>query len=154
MPVERPTPLDRAWIAAHIPHKDRMCLIDEVLQYDAERIRCVSRGVKAADHPLRAHGRLGAACGIEIAAQAMAVHGALLAPAQSAAPRFGMLASVRGVQFHSLRLDDVAEELICDARRLAGDEGTAVYEFELISGSCRLLSGRAAVVLDAQGLIR
>ena len=84
----------------------------------------------------------------------MAVHGALLGPAGSAAPRFGMLASVRGVQFHSLRLDDVAEELICDAGRLAGDEGSAVYEFELISGSSRLLSGRAAVVLDALALIR
>ena len=29
------------------------------------------------DHPLRAHGRLGVACGVELAAQAMAVHGAL-----------------------------------------------------------------------------
>ena len=40
---------------------------------------------RAADNPLRAHGRLGAACGIEYAAQAMAVHGALLAPPDSAA---------------------------------------------------------------------
>ena len=152
MPVAPAAPLDRAWIAAHIPHQGRMCLLDEVLQYDAHRIRCRSGGHRAADHPLRAHGRLGAACGIELAAQTMAVHAALLAPAAGARPRFGVLASVRGVRFWSLRLDDVAGDLICDARRIAGDEGTAVYEFELCSGTRRLLSGRAAVVLDAEGL--
>src|SRR5262250_1492609 len=72
-------PLDHAWIEQHIPHKGRMCLLDEVLSWDAARIRCRSGSHRAADNPLRAHGRLGAACGIEYAAQAMAVHGALVA---------------------------------------------------------------------------
>ena len=56
-----------------------MCLLDEVLSWDATRIRCRSNTHRTADNPLRAHGRLGAACGIEYAAQAMAVHGALVA---------------------------------------------------------------------------
>ena len=72
-------PLDRDWIEQHIPHKGRMCLLDEVLSWDALRIRCRSGTHRAADNPLRAHGRLGVACGIEYAAQAMAVHGALCA---------------------------------------------------------------------------
>ena len=152
MPVEQTAPLDRAWIAAHIPHQGRMCLLDEVLHFDAAHISCRSGGHRAPDHPLRAHGRLGAGCGIEFACQAMAVHGALFAPSASAGPRFGFLASVRGVRFYVHRLDDVAGDLICDARRIAGDEGTAVYEFELRSAASPLVSGRAAVVLDTERL--
>ena len=74
-----PVPLDHAWIEQHIPHKGRMCLLDAVLSWDATRIRCRSASHRTPDNPLRAHGRLGAACGIEYAAQAMAVHGALVA---------------------------------------------------------------------------
>jgi predicted hotdog family 3-hydroxylacyl-ACP dehydratase len=32
-------PLDHAWIAAHIPHSGSMCLLDQVVEWDAERIR-------------------------------------------------------------------------------------------------------------------
>jgi predicted hotdog family 3-hydroxylacyl-ACP dehydratase len=146
--------LNRAWIEAHIPHQGRMCLLDEVVNWSAEGISCRSGGHRAADHPLRAHGRLGVACGIEFAAQAMAVHGALIADAHDAhdahdaKPPAGILASVRGVRLHVARLDDVQSDLICDALRIAGDRGSILYEFELHSATMRLLSGRATV-LDA-----
>ena len=55
------------------------------------------------------------------------------------------------MRFFVLRLDDVAGDLICDAVRVAGDAGTALYEFELRSVDVRLVSGRATVVLDAHG---
>jgi predicted hotdog family 3-hydroxylacyl-ACP dehydratase len=58
------------------------------------------------------------------------------------------------MQFHALRLDDVQGDLICDAVRVAGDRGTALYEFELRAGATRLLRGRATVVLDANERIR
>ncbi len=77
----RPMRLNRDWIEAHIPHQGRMCLLDEVIEWSPERIRCRIGGHRAADHPLRSHGRLGISCGIELAAQAMAVHGALIADA-------------------------------------------------------------------------
>ncbi len=155
--------LDHTWIEHHIPHRGRMCLLDEVIVWDADRISCRSGSHRSADNPLRAHGRLGIACGVEYAAQAMAVHGALLAgalePAADAAtavaaaapagPVAGYLAGMRGVRFHVLRLDDVRGDLICDAARVAGDRGTALYEFELRSGTTRLLQGRATVILDA-----
>jgi predicted hotdog family 3-hydroxylacyl-ACP dehydratase len=143
--------LNRAWIEAHIPHKGRMCLLDEVVDWSAERISCRGGGHRAPDHPLRAHGRLGIACGIEFAAQAMAVHGALVGGAfesrggPGSKPLAGILASVRGVRLHVARLDDVQSDLICDARRIAGDRGSILYEFELRSATMRLLSGRAAV---------
>jgi predicted hotdog family 3-hydroxylacyl-ACP dehydratase len=154
--------LDRAWIERHIPHHGRMCLLDEVLSWDADRISCSSGSHRAAGNPLRARGQLGIACGIEYAAQAMAVHGGALEvrppsagspPAGAASPgspAAGFLAGVRGVEFHVLRLDDVPGDLICDAVRVAGDRGTALYEFELRSAATRLLTGRATVVLEAK----
>jgi predicted hotdog family 3-hydroxylacyl-ACP dehydratase len=141
--------LNRGWIEAHIPHKGRMCLLDEVLDWETDRIRCASGGHGDAEHPLRAHGRLGIACGIEIAAQTMAVHGALSAAGTHDRPRAGLLAGVRSVLMYAPRLDDVRTDLICEATRMAGDAGTALYEFELSSAGTILLRGRATVVLDA-----
>ena len=64
--------------------------IDEVVEWSAERIVCSSGGHRASDHPLRSHGRLGIACGIELAAQTMAVHGAILAEGSADRPRAGL----------------------------------------------------------------
>jgi predicted hotdog family 3-hydroxylacyl-ACP dehydratase len=140
--------LNRGWIESHIPHSGRMCLLDEVLEWETDRIRCASGGQRAADHPLRAYGRLGIACGIEIAAQTMAVHGALSAGDSGSRPRAGLLAGVRGVHMYAARLDDAPADVICEATRVAGDEATALYEFELSSAGSILLRGRATVVLD------
>jgi predicted hotdog family 3-hydroxylacyl-ACP dehydratase len=153
-------PLDRSWIEQHIPHKGRMCLLDEVLNWDATQIRCRSTTHRTVDNPLRAHGRLGAVCGIEYAAQAMAVHGALvgasapLASSMSVQVRdslgasVGYLASVRGVTLHVGRLDDLDTDLIACAERLAGDARTVLYEFTVRSAAQLLLEGRASIVID------
>ena len=148
--------LNRAWIESRIPHHGRMCLLDEVIDWSAARVSCRSGTHREPDNPLRAFGRLGIACGIEYAAQAMAVHGALVAGGASLAgapaagtPAAGFLAAVRDVRFHSLRLDDVRGDLICDAVRMAGDATTALYQFELRSDAAPLLRGRATVVFDA-----
>ena len=143
-------PLDRQWIESHIPHRGSMCLLDAVMAWTADRIRCRTRTHLSADNPMRAHGRLGIACGIEYAAQAMAVHGALSHEA-AAAPAVGFLAGVRGVLFHVERLDDVPGDLLCEVVRVAGDRGSALYEFELRGADRTLLSGRATVILDASG---
>jgi predicted hotdog family 3-hydroxylacyl-ACP dehydratase len=154
-------PLDRQWIEQHIPHKGRMCLLDEVLSWDAVRIRCRSATHRSADNPLRLHGRLGAACGIEYAAQAMAVHGALIAasaPLASTVARsvrgsigssVGYLASVRNVSLRVERLDDLEADLIAAAERVTGDGRTVLYEFSVTSGRQLLVSGRASIVFDA-----
>ena len=133
------TSLDHAWIAAHIPHHGSMCLLERVLAHDAQQVRCVAHSHRFADNPLRAHGRLAAACGIEYAAQAMAVHGAL---------RPGFLASVRSAVLHVGRLDDIEQDLLVDALCVTGDSGTVLYDFALRAGDRLLLEGRAAIVLD------
>jgi predicted hotdog family 3-hydroxylacyl-ACP dehydratase len=148
--------LDRSWIEQHIPHKGRMCLLDEVLNWDATQIRCRC----TRDNPLRAYGRLGAVCGIEYAAQAMAVHGALVgasAPLASAMSQqvresvgaaVGYLASVRSVSLHVERLDDLENDLIACAEHLAGDARTVLYEFSVTSAQRLVLEGRASIVID------
>lgn len=141
------TLFDHAWIAAHIPHHGSMCLLDSVIAHDAQQVRCIARSHRASDNPLRAHGRLAAACGIEYAAQAMAVHGALLAA--GAEPRPGFLASVRGAVLHVGRLDDIEQDLMVDAVRVTGDSGTVLYDFSVRAGERLLVEGRAAIVLDA-----
>lgn len=143
--------LDHAWLLAHLPHQGSMCLLDAVTEWDAQRIRCTASSHRAPDNPLRAHDRLDAACGIEYAAQAMAAHGALLAAADGA-PRAGYLASVRGVDLHVARLDDIAADLEVEAERLSGDDTTILYGFRVSAAGRELLSGRAAVVLDADKL--
>lgn len=145
------TPLDHAWIAAHIPHQGSMCLLDAVKEWSDSAITC--RAISHADpaNPLRAEGRLGAANGIEYAAQAMAIHGALIA-GDDASPRQGYLTSVRSVSLHVARLDDLPGELDVQAERLSGDNNNILYQFSLSHAGRCLLEGRAAVVLDAAAL--
>jgi predicted hotdog family 3-hydroxylacyl-ACP dehydratase len=143
--------LDRRWIESHIPHQGTMCLLDEVLTWDAARVRCRSSTHRTATNPLRAHDRLGAVCGIEYAAQAMAVHGALIASAGATIgtnpPRVvGYLATVRNVTLHVARLDDIETDLVATAELVTGDERTALYGFSVSSGERVLLEGRAAIV--------
>ena len=70
--------LDHDWIARHIPHQDGMCLLDAVESWDEQRILCRSTSHRSPHNPLRSGERLSAICGVEYAAQSMAIHGALL----------------------------------------------------------------------------
>jgi len=144
--------LDHAWITRHIPHQGSMCLLDCVEAWDQQRIQCRASSHRAADNPLRADGRLGTACGIEYAAQAMAVHGALLAPPDSTLARVGYLVSVRGTQLHVPRLDDIVADLRVEATCITHSENNILYQFSVSAAGRLLLEGRAAVVLDIDAL--
>ncbi|HYO27188.1 MAG TPA: hotdog family protein [Azonexus sp.] len=143
--------LDHAAIAARIPHQGSMCLLDAVVDWSATAISCRAISHTDPHNPLRAEGRLGAAAGIEYAAQAMAVHGALIANSGER-PRQGYLASVRGVQLHVARLDDLPGELGIQAEYLSGDGTNILYRFSVSHAGQCLLEGRAAVILDARFL--
>lgn len=143
--------LDRAAIAARIPHQGSMCLLDAVIDWTPATIRCTAGSHRRADNPLRDGDRLGVAAGIEYAAQAMALHGGLIAD-DNKPPRQGYLASVRSVNFHTLRLDDLHVDLLVEAERLSGDANQVLYRFAVSAGGRALLDGRAAVILDAAAL--
>ena len=133
-----------------IPHAGAMCLLDGVVHWDTARIRCLSRSHRDQGNPLRAAGQLPALCGIEYAAQAMAVHGRL-AVIVGDRPRAGYMASLRDVVCRATRLDDLEDDLVIDAERLMGDGERVIYQFTLRAGEVEVLRGRAAVVLDASG---
>ena len=146
-----PATLDRAGIAARIPHSGSMCLLDGLLSWSVDEIRCRAGNHADPSHPLRTAQGLLAPCAIEYAAQAMALHGSLCATAQDAAPTLGWLASARAVRLHLPRLDLAPGPLVVRALRLAGGTGQALYRFELLDAMGRLLvDGRAAVVLNTR----
>lgn len=140
------TPINRNQIAAMIPHAGSMCLLDSVLNWDASSIRALTRSHKRRDNPLRrADDSLGIACGVEIAAQAMAVHGSLTSAGAGQASE-GYLASVRDLRLRATRLDSLDGALVIDAERLMGDDRCATYRFALGGGGVELVSGRATVL--------
>ena len=144
--------LDHAWIASHIPHQGSMCLLKNVHAWNDDKIECRADSHRALDNQLRAHGQLGIACGVEYAAQAMAVHGALLAPANSPRPKVGYLVSVRGVTMAVTRLDDINTDLVITANCMMANDSNMLYQFTVCANDKVLLEGRAAVVLNADSL--
>ena len=141
------TVLERADIAARIPHQGRMCLLDRVRAWDAASVTCTTGSHRDPDNPLRSTGGLLSPCAIEYAAQAMALHGALVAPPEGG-PRPGFLASVRDVRFAVQRLDRLPGDLEVAVWRLAGSGSQVLYQFRVASDGATVAEGRAAVVLD------
>jgi predicted hotdog family 3-hydroxylacyl-ACP dehydratase len=145
--------IEKPGIARLIPHAGAMCLLDGVLDWDGTRIRCVTTSHRDMGNPLRRSGQLGILCGVEYAAQAMALHGSLASAgagtARSASAGAGYLASLRDLACHTDRLDLLTGMLIVEAERLHGDAERAIYGFALRHDDRILLNGRAAVVLKA-----
>ena len=139
--------IERATIANLIPHAGDMCLLDCVTMWTADAIRCTTASHRQPHHPLACNGVLSAACGVEYAAQAIAVHGALLRGHSARAPR-GLLVSVRALTISSPRLDSLHGELVIYATRLAGETQQMSYQFMLSGDGRVVLQGRVAVILD------
>jgi predicted hotdog family 3-hydroxylacyl-ACP dehydratase len=139
--------LNRQWIEARIPHQGTMCLLDGVDSHDEDTIVCSALSHRSPGNPLRDEAGLGIAAGIEYAAQAMAVHGALRDGATATAGG-GYLVSARDVTWSVQRLDSLAGPLSVRAQRLSGTASNVMYRFSLHADGSEILSGRATVVLD------
>jgi predicted hotdog family 3-hydroxylacyl-ACP dehydratase len=143
--------LNHDQIARLLPHTGAMVLLDSVLDYDAERIHCIA-DPHVADHPLREAGRLPAWCGIEYAAQAMAVHSGLCTATPSLdAGQQGFLAVARDIVMAQPELDGLPGEIDIHAEKIFADSGRSLYAFRLESQGQLIVSGRATVVLQARG---
>ncbi|KQP11851.1 hypothetical protein [Pseudorhodoferax sp. Leaf267] len=140
--------LDHAGIAALIPHSGSMCLLAQMAHWDADRIVCTADSHRDPANPLRTASGLLAPCAIEYAAQAMALHGALIGQATGAPATPGYLASARGVQLHRLRLDELPGDLRIEVTRQAGDAQQILYQFSVQHAGQPVAEGRAAVVLN------
>jgi predicted hotdog family 3-hydroxylacyl-ACP dehydratase len=138
--------LDGAQLRALLPHAGNMCLIEEVLSWDARGLHARTRTHLDCAHPLRRNGKLDALHLIEYGAQAMALHGGLCARArgQRAAP--GWLAAVREFRCAVERLDDLAAPLEVYVEQLHAGARGWLYAVRACCGARELGGGRIGVM--------
>ncbi len=139
--------LNAAQIARLIPHQGDMCLLAGVTQYDPQSITCRATSHRLVTNPLRENGLLHAICGVEYAAQAMAIHGSLISGQSDKPPRGGRLAGVRSLDLKVHRLDDIEVDLEINATQVMGDNNSMVYEFTVAAAGRHLLNGKATVIV-------
>ncbi|MCC8362988.1 phosphotransferase [Lysobacter sp. A6] len=139
--------IGREVIESLVPHAGAMCLWDEVIAWDATRVELRSNGHRDAAHPLRSGDLLRAVHLCEYGAQAMAVHGGLLARERGGVAPPGMLVALRGVELHCARIDDLPGPLECDAEALIASDDAQQYRFAIRHRGTLLAEGRAAVML-------
>jgi predicted hotdog family 3-hydroxylacyl-ACP dehydratase len=127
-----------------LPHAGAMVHVDEIVYADPMRIECRTQAHLRAGFPLAVDGRVSSLCGIEIAAQAMALHAAAGDPAHRV--QAGRLASVSDIEVLHDRLDDRPGPLHVEAiLEQAGARGSA-YRFSVAAGGDVLVRGRALVM--------
>jgi predicted hotdog family 3-hydroxylacyl-ACP dehydratase len=137
----------RELILSLIPHQDSMCLLDEVVEWDPSRIHCRSASHRSADHPLRNATGLRAIHLCEYGAQAMAVHGGLLASAAGGRAQPGLLVSLRAVRIARSFVHDLAGSLDVHAEKLIDTASSWQYAFRVEHEGAVLAEGRAAVMV-------
>jgi len=138
--------VERAEFECIIPHKGTMCLLDKVLEWDQENIHCTSMSHTRLDNPLRKDGQLSSVHAIEYGAQAMAIHGGLIAIAKGEAPGGGYLVAVRNVELKCQTLNDIDTPLNIHAKRVLGSGGNLIYEFIVKDDKDILASGKVTVI--------
>jgi len=119
-----------------------MVLLDRIEDWGPDFITASTASHRDPGNPLRHAGRLPAIAGIEIAGQAMAVHGRLIG---DRTPKRGVLGSLRELKLRAAYLDDVPGSLTIEARLLTGWGKACAYHFTLKAGARILVEGRAAV---------
>ena len=138
--------LDKSHWQGLIPHSGAMCLLDAVVDWNEESIHARAASHRDPHNPLRADGRLHAVNLCEYGAQAMAVHGGLLARRDGNATAPGLLVSLREVKLYIARIDDLTDELDVHARRLLAGAEAMQYAFRIEHAGSLLAEGRAAVM--------
>ena len=137
--------LDHADIAARLPHAGRMCLLDRVLHWDERSIGCRVVSHRDADNPLSESAGLATFAGIELAAQAAAVHGELLRGEDLSGgrlPRRGVLAALKNVIVARQWLHDIVGDLLVETTLLHSDAAGGIFSFALFDGTECVLSGQ------------
>jgi predicted hotdog family 3-hydroxylacyl-ACP dehydratase len=136
----------RAQIERLVPHAGAMCLLNAVTSWDSSRIVCSSAG-PVTEHPLAREGRVPAIAACEYAAQAVAVHGALLDGVQEA--RDGMLAKLADVELRMPFFPSGAGEVTVRAELLGRLAAGCLYAFDVASTGRAIASGRLIVAFTS-----
>lgn len=133
-----------------IPHRDAMALLDTVVAFDDTTIHATAISHRHARNPLRSDGMLRSVNLCEYGAQAMAIHGGLLAQRDGAIAAPGFLVSLRAIELHVARIDDLPHDLHVFATQLHGDSTGWQYDFRIEHDGAIIAIGRAAVMMQPQ----
>jgi len=87
----------------------------------------------------------------EYGAQAMAVHGGLLAQRNGEVAAPGLLVSLRGVKLHAARVDELPGDLDVRAEKLLDAGSSWQYAFRVEHAGLLLAEGRAVVIVQESG---
>jgi predicted hotdog family 3-hydroxylacyl-ACP dehydratase len=134
-------------IAALVPHAGSMCLLERVLDWDDASIRAATSTHLDRSHPLAHGGRLRAVHLCEYGAQAMALHGGLVAQREGRVAAPGMLVLLRDVALHVDDLRSLGGELIVSAERLQASADAWQYRFVVTHDGCELACGQATIAV-------
>ncbi len=138
--------IDKEELCKLIPHSGSMCLLDKVEFWNTTSIRCRAGNIHHPEHPLRHQGGFSALAAMELGAQAMAVHGGLIARTERLPVTPGYLAAIRNAKIHTADLSDSIQPLIIHATRIMGDQNAQLYEFNIFSAGKSIVSAKATVL--------
>jgi len=133
-----------------IPHAGSICLLEQIVSWDQQQVVCATESHRSMGNPLRNGDQLSAIHAIEYGAQAVAVHGGLLAHECGEAIRPGYLAALRQVTLYQPRLDDVDSVLIVKATQLLSDGGNLIYSFIVKAADQAIAEGRVVVAVQSE----
>jgi predicted hotdog family 3-hydroxylacyl-ACP dehydratase len=132
-------------IADLVPHAGSMCLLERVVAWDENGVTAATSTHRNPFHPLARDGRLHAIHLCEYGAQAMAVHGGLVAHSRGGRAQAGLLVTLRDVELRCDFVEALAGELLVEARRIHATPTAWQYEFSVTHSGRRLAQGRAMV---------
>ena len=141
--MHRTLPIKKIHFQDLIPHEGSMVLIDQVDDWDLNRISCSSRSHLLSNNPLIVNNSLSSIHLIEYGAQAMAIHRGLL----TGESLQGFLAAVRDAKFFIDNLDNVHGALYIQAIFELKINDNVVYTINVTDeNNAPLLEARASVV--------
>ncbi|MCF6353818.1 MAG: hypothetical protein L3J26_01735 [Candidatus Polarisedimenticolaceae bacterium] len=133
-----------------IPHAGSMCLLEQIVNWDQQQVVCSTGSHRSLKNPLRSNGQLSAIHAIEYGAQAVAVHGGLLAQERNEAIQPGYLAALRHIRLHQSRLDEIESALTVEATQLLCDAGNLIYSFTVKAADQAIADGRVVVIVQSE----
>jgi len=122
-----------------------MCLLERIESWDESAIVLTTSTHRDPANPLAGDTGLRAIHLCEYGAQAMAVHGGLLARANGGRALPGMLVSLRDVVFYRDFVHDLEGDLRVEARRIQASDSAWQYSFRVMHGGNTIAQGRAVV---------
>jgi predicted hotdog family 3-hydroxylacyl-ACP dehydratase len=132
-----------------IPHTGAMCLLERIVTWNEQGMTLATATHASPANPLRTRGKLRAIHLCEYGAQAMAVHGGLVARARGETRKPGLLVSLRDVVLSAGTIESLDGELRVEVQRLQGGVAGLQYTFRVTHRDVELARGRAAVIEES-----